>query len=43
MELFVIGEDKVKQMYFQNPEFGFFLIQLILKRFIKDRDNLQNK
>jgi CRP-like cAMP-binding protein len=30
--LFNIPESKVTEIYFQNPEFGFYLVQLILKR-----------
>lgn len=34
MDIFIIDEDKVNQLYYQNPEFGFYLIRLLTKRFI---------
>ncbi len=36
MEVFSITEKGVKQLYFQNPEFGFYLVKLITGRFIHD-------
>lgn len=32
--IYTINEEKIKQLYYQNPAFGFHLIQLIIKRFI---------
>lgn len=26
-------DTQIKQLYYQNPQFGFYLIQLLLKRF----------
>jgi len=34
MELYSITEKGVKQLYYQNPEFGFYLVKLITGRFI---------
>lgn len=34
MEIYSITEKGVKQLYFQNPEFGFYLVKLITGRFI---------
>jgi CRP-like cAMP-binding protein len=34
MDVFVIDEDKINQLYYQNPSFGFYLIRLLTKRFI---------
>lgn len=33
-EIYSIDEKKITQLYFQNPSFGYFLIQLIIKRFV---------
>ena len=35
-ELLAMSDDKVKQLYYQNPEFGFSLVQLITKRLIEN-------
>lgn len=40
-ELLSISYDHVKQLYFQNPEFGFYFLQLTSKRLFKDIDRLQ--
>ena len=42
-ELFSITEESVKQLYFQNPEFGFHLVRLITGRFIGDLQNEKEK
>jgi len=34
MDIYLIDEDKIKQLYYQNPSFGFHLIKLLTKRFI---------
>ncbi len=34
MELYSITDSGVKQLYYQNPEFGFYLVKLITGRFI---------
>jgi CRP-like cAMP-binding protein len=36
-ETYVINSSKIMQLYYQNPTFGYYLIQLVIKRFI---DNL---
>jgi CRP/FNR family cyclic AMP-dependent transcriptional regulator len=33
-ELYTITQSQVMQLYFQNPEFGFFLIRLVTKRLV---------
>jgi len=30
----MIDEHKITQLFFQNPSFGYYLIQLVIKRFI---------
>jgi CRP/FNR family transcriptional regulator, cyclic AMP receptor protein len=35
-ELLVMSEDKVRQLYFQNPKFGFHLVQLITRRLLEN-------
>jgi CRP-like cAMP-binding protein len=37
-EFLAITDDHVLQLYYQNPEFGIHLLQLIIKRFAKDLD-----
>ncbi len=32
-EFLCIGDKAMLQLYYQNPEFGFYLVQLIIKRF----------
>jgi CRP/FNR family cyclic AMP-dependent transcriptional regulator len=34
MKLYSITEKGVKELYYQNPEFGFYLVKLITSRFI---------
>ena len=34
VEVYVIDDAHIKQIYFQNPEFGYQLVQLIIKRMI---------
>lgn len=33
VELLSMTDTQIKQLYYQNPQFGFYLIQLLLKRF----------
>jgi CRP-like cAMP-binding protein len=40
-ELLTISYDHVKQLYFQNPEFGFYFLQLISQRLFKDIERLR--
>jgi len=35
LEVFIIEDDKMWQLYYQNPEFGLYLVQLIIQRFVK--------
>lgn len=35
-ELLVISYDEVRQMYFQNPSFGFFFLELAAERLTRD-------
>ena len=35
-ELLVMTDDKVRQLYYQNPRFGFRLVQLITRRLIEN-------
>ncbi len=43
MEVFVIDEDKINQLYYQNPSFGFYLIKLLTKRFILNAETMNKK
>ncbi len=38
VELLSITDDHVLQLYYQNPEFGLHLLQLVIKRFFADID-----
>ena len=40
-DLLTISYDHVKQLYFQNPEFGFYFLRLISQRLFKDIERLQ--
>lgn len=40
-EVYEISESKVKQLYYQNPAFGFAVIRLIISRLLEDIDLLQ--
>jgi CRP-like cAMP-binding protein len=35
-KLLSINEEELKQLYFQNPEFGWYLIQLIAQRLMQN-------
>ncbi len=37
VELLSMTGKEIKQLYYQNPRFGFYLIQLLLKRFERNR------
>jgi hypothetical protein len=39
--LLVISADKVRELYYQNPEFGFFLVGLITDRMMDNARKLQ--
>lgn len=40
-ELLTISYDHVKQLYFQNPEFGFYFLQLVSQRLFMDIERLR--
>jgi hypothetical protein len=42
MEIYSITEKGVKQLYFQNPEFGFFLVKLITGRLISGLEKVKS-
>lgn len=42
-DLLTISYDHVKELYFQNPEFGFYFLQLVSKRLFKDIERLQQR
>lgn len=41
-ELLVMTDDKVRQLYYQNPRFGFSLVQLITRRLIENCETAEN-
>ena len=42
-ELLTIGYDAVKQLYFQNPKFGFYFLRLMGQRLFRDVEKLEHK
>jgi hypothetical protein len=42
-ELLAIGYAQVKQLYFQNPKFGFYFLDLIAQRLFRDIQRLKAK
>jgi CRP/FNR family transcriptional regulator, cyclic AMP receptor protein len=42
-DLLTISYSQVKQLYFQNPQFGFFFLQLISQRLFQDIRRLEEK
>jgi CRP/FNR family cyclic AMP-dependent transcriptional regulator len=36
VDALTLTEDKVLQLYYQNPKFGFYLVQLIIHRLLED-------
>jgi len=42
-ELLTISYGQVKQLYFQNPVFGFYVLQLTSQRLFKDIERLQQQ
>jgi CRP/FNR family transcriptional regulator, cyclic AMP receptor protein len=40
-DLLTIGYPQIRQLYFQNPTFGFYLLQLISERLFKDIEMLE--
>ncbi|WP_339133102.1 MAG: cyclic nucleotide-binding domain-containing protein [Candidatus Electrothrix sp. GW3-4] len=43
VELLSMTAKQIKQLYYQNPQFGFYLIQLLLKRFSQNEGNIEKK
>jgi CRP/FNR family transcriptional regulator, cyclic AMP receptor protein len=43
MEIYSITEKGVMQLYYQNPEFGFYLVKLITGRFISGLEKVKNR
>ena len=41
-EIYTIPESNVIELYYQNPKFGFYLVQMIIKRFLKDVEKKSN-
>jgi CRP-like cAMP-binding protein len=41
--LLSIGESELKQLYYQNPHFGFYLIQLVTRRLVANVERLEEK
>lgn len=39
--LMAISESQIKQLYYQNPEFGFYLIQLVTRRLVTNTERLE--
>jgi hypothetical protein len=40
-ELGVIADEKVLQLYYQNPTFGFYLVKLVTHRLLDDYSKSQ--
>ncbi len=40
--LLLLTYDEVRQMYYQDPKFGFFLLELVAERLISDADRMAN-
>lgn len=36
VEAYIIRDDQIMQLYHQNPEFGFYMVQLLSKRYIEN-------
>jgi len=41
VELLAIGDRDLQQLYYQNPRFGFYLIQLVTRRLVANMERLQ--
>jgi CRP/FNR family transcriptional regulator, cyclic AMP receptor protein len=41
VELLAIGESNLMQLYYQNPKFGFYLIQLVTRRLVANVDRME--
>jgi CRP-like cAMP-binding protein len=42
-ELLTVGYGQIKQLYFQNPQFGFYFLQLITQRLFRDISRLESR
>jgi CRP-like cAMP-binding protein len=42
-DIIVISYDQIMQIYYQNPEFGFYFLQLISKRLFENITRLENE
>jgi CRP-like cAMP-binding protein len=42
-EVLMISYEQVKEIYFQNPQFGFYFLQLLSRRLFQDIARLQDK
>jgi CRP/FNR family cyclic AMP-dependent transcriptional regulator len=42
-EMLIISYDHVKELYFQNPQFGFYFLNLITKRLIANNSELTKR
>ena len=42
-ELWKINYAQVKQLYYENPEFGFYFVQLITRRLFENIERLENE
>ncbi len=42
-ELYELTEAKAKKMYFQNPEFGYAVLRIIISRLLEDLGSLQQE
>ena len=42
-ELLSLNESQLKQLYYQNPRFGFFLIRLVAARLLADSRRMQGR
>jgi CRP/FNR family cyclic AMP-dependent transcriptional regulator len=40
-ELYSVTRDVVMQLFYQRPEFGFFLVRLVTKRLLDNIDNAE--
>ncbi len=43
VELLSMTDTQIKQLYYQNPQFGFYLIQLLVKRFSQNEGHGEKK
>ena len=41
VELLAIGDRDLQQLYYQNPRFGFYLIQLVTRRLVLNMERLE--